>query len=223
MTTQIEELQQEKDRFFKLLEELFASDSDRLSKLLGMYEKYGDRLIEAPASSRTYYHNAYAGGYINHVLHVYDAAVLQTQVLKKMGGWIDFTRAELGMAALHHDLFKLGLPGGPAYYIVEESDWHRNNQGSMYKHNPDLGYMKVTDGALFVLQSEGITLTQKETLAIKLSDGLYDDTNKAYLMNHGKFPIHTNLPYVIHWADHMSATIERDPLKQEFVENIQTN
>jgi hypothetical protein len=80
--------------------------------------------------------------------------------------------------------------------------------------------MKVTDGALFILQQFGIELTQNETLAIKLSDGLYDDANKAYLMNYAKFPIHTNLPYVIHWGDHMSATIERDPLKQEFVQSL---
>ncbi len=80
--------------------------------------------------------------------------------------------------------------------------------------------MKVTDGAAFLLQKYGIELTQNEWLAIKLSDGLYDESNKGYLMNHGKYPMHTNLPYIIHWADHMSCVSERDPLKQEYVESL---
>ena len=218
--TEAEILLEQKERFFKLIADAFVKDPDRLAKITKMYEDYGDRLVTAPASSRSHYHNAFPGGYIDHVLHVHDAALEQTKVLRKMGGWLDYTMAELVMATLHHDLWKLGMPNGEPYYLVEESDWHRKNQGSMYKHNERLPYMKVTDGALFVLQQYGIVLTHKETLAIKLSDGLYDDANKAYLMNHGKFPMHTNLPYVVHWADHMSATIERDPLKQEFVESL---
>jgi len=219
--TEAERLAAQKARFFEVLKDTFeTSNPDRYTKLLKMYEDYGDRLIEAPASSKAHYHNAYEGGYIDHVLHVYDAALAQTQILKKMNGWVDYTRAELTMAALHHDLWKLGEPLGHPYYTVETSDWHRKNQGSMYKHGESLPYMKVTDGAVYVLQKYGIELTQNEWLAIKLSDGLYDDSNKGYLMNHGKFPMHTNLPYIIHWGDHMSCTVERDPVKQEFVENL---
>lgn len=219
--TETERLAAQRERFFQVLKETFeTSNPDRYTKLLKMYEDYGTRLIEAPASGKAHYHNAYEGGYIDHVLHVYDVALLQTQILKKMNGWVDFTRAELTMAALHHDLWKLGEPLGNAYYTVETSDWHRKNQGSMYKHGEGLPYMKVTDGAVYVLQKYGIVLTQNEWLAIKLSDGLYDDSNKGYLMNHGKFPMHTNLPYIIHWGDHMSCTVERDPVKQEFVENL---
>jgi hypothetical protein len=219
--TEAERLAEQKDRVLNILKETFeTSNLDRYTKLVKMYEDYGDRLIQAPASGKAHYHNAYAGGYIDHVLHVYDNAMEFAKVLKKAGGWVDFTRAELTMAAIHHDLWKLGMPGGDAYYEVESSDWHRKNQGSMFKVSDKLPFMKVTDGAAFILQKYGIELTHNEWLAIKLSDGLYEDANKGYLMNHGKFPIHTNLPYVIHWGDHMSCAAERDPLKQEFVESL---
>jgi hypothetical protein len=219
--TEVERLEEQKKRFLSILEETFAQkEPERFEKLIKMYDEYGDRLIEAPASGKAHYHNAYAGGYIDHILHVYDAAIDQAKLLKKHNGILDFTRSELTMAAIHHDLWKLGQPDGEPYYIVEESDWHRKNQGAMYKCNDKLPFMKVTDGAVFILQSRGIQLTHNEFMAIKLSDGLYEDSNKGYLMNYGKFAIHTNLGYVIHWADHMSTTAERDPLKQEFIDSI---
>lgn len=221
--TEVERLIAQKERFFTILKDTFeTSNSDRYIKLMKMYADYGDRLISAPASSKAHYHNAYEGGYIDHVLHVYDNAMEFARVLKKTGGWVDFTRAELTMAAIHHDLWKLGMPSC-SYYEVETSDWHRKNQGSMYKISDKLPFMKVTDGAAYILQKYGIEITHNEWISIKLSDGLYEDSNKGYLMNHGKFPIHTNLPYIIHWGDHMSCVAERDPLKQEFVESLPTN
>lgn len=218
--TENERLLEQQTRFHEILNKAFEKNPDRLQKLQKMYADYGARLIEAPASGKLHYHNAYAGGYIDHILHVHDAAIEMTRILRKMNGWLDYTMAELVMATIHHDLWKLGIPNGEPYYEEETSDWHKKNQGSMFKHNDKLPYMKVTDGALFILQSYGIALTHKETLAIKLSDGLYDESNKDYLMNYGKYPIHTNLCYIVHWADHMSTTVERDGLKQEFVESL---
>jgi hypothetical protein len=219
-TTETERLEAQKTRLFSVMEDAFGKHSSRMDKLVSMYEDYGSRLTEAPASSKLHYHNAYAGGYIDHVLHVYDCAMDFAKVLHKKGGSLDFTKSELTMAAIHHDLWKLGLPGGEPYYIPQDSDWHRKNQNEMFKNNDRLPYMRVTDGALFILQSRGIELTYKEWLSIKLSDGLYDESNKSYYVNYGKFPIHTNLPYVIHWADHMATTVERDPLKQEWLAGI---
>lgn len=218
--TEAERLEEQKTRFFEIINTNLGKEPERAEKLLRMYEDYGDRLISAPASGKIHYHNAYAGGYIDHILHVYDAAVDQAKLLRKMSGTVDFSLAELTMAALHHDLWKLGMPNGEPYYLTETSDWHRKNQGSMFKINEKLPFFKVTDGALFILQSYDIKLTYNETMAIKLSDGLYDENNRSYLMHFGKFPIHTNLAYVIHWADHLSTTVEREPLKQEFLDSL---
>ena len=221
--TEVERLNVQKTRFFTIMKDAFGEDSERFKSLDILYKDYGDRLIEAPAAGKLHYHNAYSGGYIDHVLHVHDCAMEYSKVLKKMGGWVDFTKSEVVMSALHHDLWKLGMPLGEPYFVIESSDWHRKNQGSIFKHNDKLPFLKVTDGAVFILQKYNVKLTLKEWLAIKLSDGLYEDSNKGYLMNYGVYPIHTDLPYVIHWADHMSTVAERDPLKQEFIESIQNS
>jgi hypothetical protein len=47
-----------------------------------------------------------------------------------------YTTEELLFAAMHHDLGKAGFPGdGNEVYQVETSDWHRKNQGKLYKTN----------------------------------------------------------------------------------------
>ena len=61
---------------------------------------------------------------------------------------------------------------------------HRINRGELYTHNPKLQYMKVPDRGLWLLQHYGIKVTDKEYLGIKLTDGLYDEANKSYLMSY---------------------------------------
>ena len=56
---------------------------------------------------------------------------------------INFTDEEL-VFALHHDLGKVGDLEHD-YYAPQDSDWHRKNRGEIYKHNPQLQYMKVPD------------------------------------------------------------------------------
>jgi hypothetical protein len=139
MTTSVEPVNEtdrlafQKEKFFNAMQTVFTEE--RYSLLKSLYDDYGERLWTSPASRKVHYHNAYAGGYIDHVLHVHDCAIEYTRVLKKMGGLSDFTRSELVMATLHHDLWKLGLPNGEPYYVEETSDWHRKNQGAMFKYN----------------------------------------------------------------------------------------
>ena len=84
---------------------------------------------------------------------------------------------------LHHDLGKVGDLEHD-YYIPQDSDWHRKNRGEIYKHNPSLQYMKVPDRGLWLLQHYGVKVTDKEYIGIKLTDGMYDEANKAYLMSY---------------------------------------
>lgn len=187
----------------------FVKADSRAEQLIAMYEDFGDELSLAPASGKTCFHNAFPGGYLDHVVRVTETALQLSKVYKSIDGDIDFTKEELVFAALHHDLGKLGMPGGPAYYVDQDSDWHRK-RGEIYTQNTHLQYMKVPDRALMVLQSYGIKLTQKEWLGIKLSDGVYDEGSKSYLINYAPYPMKTNLPYIIHWADHMSSRSEND-------------
>jgi hypothetical protein len=67
-----------------------------------------------------------------------------------------------------------------------------------------------------MLQKYGITITEKEFLAIRLSDGMYDEGAQGYLKNFSPYAMKTSLPYIIHWADHMASQAENDMSKVSF-------
>lgn len=187
----------------------FIEMDSRSKELKAMYEIFGDELVTAPAAGKVHFHNAFPGGYIDHVLRVVTTSLEVAALYKKIGGTIDFTRQELVFSALHHDLGKLGHPEQGPYYVDQDSDWHRK-RGEMYKQNENIQYMKAPDRGLMLLQKYGVTITEKEWLAIKLSDGIYDEGAKSYLINWAPYAMKTKLPYLVHWADHMSSQSEND-------------
>jgi hypothetical protein len=204
------QLEQNYQTFLNFITETF--EGDRQKKLLHMYGTddgcLGLKALVAPASGKVQYHNAFSGGYIDHILNVTRTAKGMCLLFKKLGGELDFEEEELMFAALNHDLGKLGDLTGD-YYLPEESDWHRKNQGSMFKINQDIQSMTVPDRAFFLLQHFGIPMTQKEFLGIKLADGMYDESNEFYLKSFrlgGE--LKTLLPKILHWADHMATTLE---------------
>lgn len=209
------QLKENYDKFITFVKKAFASQPERLEKLLHMYseEELGMELAVAPASGKLYFHSAYIGGYIDHVMNVCKNAIGQMTQFKNNGGTIDFEVEELLFAALHHDLGKLG-DGVHPYYIPQESEWHRKNQGSIFTQNGELHYMDVTHRAIWLLQKYDIPFTQKEMLGIMLADGLYNEASKKYFISYTEeFSLKTELPYLIHWADHMSCRIENSEYK----------
>ena len=65
--------------------------------------------------------------------------------------------------------------------------------------------MKVPDRGLWLLQHYGVKVTDKEYIGIKLTDGLYDEANKSYLMSYNPdFGLRSNMYYILHQADMMS-------------------
>ena len=203
------------DQLEKLLEIAKENFGDeRYGKIETMYEHFADRILVAPASGKVHYHNCYSGGYLDHVHNVIAGTVTIATAMKKMGVQIDFTREEAIFAAMHHDLGKLG-DVDLSYYVPQTSDWHRENRGEYYTHNPELTFMSVTDRALYLLQHFDIPITHKEWKAIKVSDGLYDKANKAYFISYQypPQPFDTNLHYVVHFADHISTIGERDSFR----------
>jgi len=204
------ELEQNYTRFMQFIEDTF--EGDRQEKLLYLYGTdegcFGLRALTAPASSREHFHNAYDGGYIDHVMNVCRAVRGVRLLFEKLGGPVDFTDDEMMFSALNHDLGKLGNLKGEQY-LPNDSEWHRKNQGLLYKMNEDIQWMTVTDRTLFLLQHFGIKYTEKEQLAIKLSDGMYDESNEQYLKANSKIrELKTTLPRIVHWADHIATTVE---------------
>lgn len=201
------ELDQNYNEFIEIVKTSFTGD--RREKLLELYkeENYGLRLATAPASGRARYHLAQDGGYLLHVYHVIKASKMQEIVFQKMGGIVDWTEEERIFAAMHHDLGKLGDDTGE-YYQEQDEDWKRK-RGEIYKFNPRLQYMDVTDRAIYVLQSQHIDFTWKEMLGMKLADGLYHESCAEYLKQFdGDKRLKTNLPHIIHWADNCSCVSE---------------
>jgi hypothetical protein len=204
------------EKFLKQLEKIFSGE--RLEKLKHLYSEneYGYRAIMAPASAKEHFHNAYVGGYLDHIMNVLTTSFGVKKLYEARGGTIDFTDEELAFSAIHHDLGKLGDKEQGEYYQIQESDWHRKNRGEIFKFNSNLQYMDVVDRALFILQQYQIPCTWKETLAIKLSDGLYHDANSSYLKSYNPdHELKTNLPRLLHVADYISCRCEYDMWKLE--------
>jgi hypothetical protein len=173
-------------------------------------EELGANLMLSPASGNINYHNAYEGGYIDHVMNVARNSLRMMKLYQDAGGYVDFTQEELLFAAFHHDLGKLGSKG-KLHYVINTSDWHVKNQGKLFVSNPELSFLTHTDRTFFLLQEYGIKYNETEYFGIKLTDGLYDEDNEKYykVFDTTKY-LKSNIQYILHWADHMSTCIERD-------------
>jgi hypothetical protein len=85
---------------------------ERAAALNVFYDEMADRICMMPASGVEYYHNAIAGGYVDHVLRVAKCAEELYSVWTKMGADMSgYELEELLFAAYHHDLGKVGFPG----------------------------------------------------------------------------------------------------------------
>jgi hypothetical protein len=209
------QLQENYDKFLNFIRKAFAKQPERMEQLLHMYSEneLGIELTIAPASGKLHFHSAYVGGYIDHVMNVCKNSMGMMKQFKENGGFIDFEVEELLFAALHHDLGKLGDGKNP-YYLPQDNDWARKNKSEEFILNGALHYMDVTHRALWILQKYGISFTQKEMIGILLADGLYNEANKKYFISYDEgLALKTELPYLLHWADHMSCRIENSEYK----------
>ena len=200
------------NKLIQLIKDTFPEDypNDRREKLLKMYHYFEDRMSVAPASGKAAYHNAMVGGYVEHVLHVTKCALQIKELWESNGAEINFTDEELIFAAMHHDLGKVG-DLNQDYYIPQDSEWHRKNRGEIFKHNPNLQYMTVTDRAIFILNHFGITMSQWEYIGLRLTDGLYEEGNKSYYISYNPdWALKSNIAYILHQADMMATHIEYD-------------
>jgi hypothetical protein len=209
------ELKQNYDKFLAIVNKYFTGD--RLNKLLFMYsdDELGGNLMVSPASGNKNYHNAYDGGYIDHIFNVCKNALKMKKLFEDTGGVCDFTEEELIFVALHHDLGKLGTKE-ELHYAPNDSKWHIENKGELYKRNDKNSFMAITDRTLFTLSQYGIAINENEYFGIKLTDGLYDEDNEKYykVYDTSKY-LKSNIQYIMHWADHMSTVIERQSVKDD--------
>lgn len=183
--------------------------SPRKEKLLAFYEKFDERLTMMPASYKKEFHNAFEGGYYDHVRRVIELSLDTFSLWKKYG--VDtsgFTEEELVFSALNHDLGKMGDEENTAY-IPQTDKWRQEKLGEDYMFNDNIPFASVPDRGLFLLQSHGVTYTFNEMLAIQTHDGLYDPANDKYLKGwKAETKFRNALPLILHQADVTAARIE---------------
>lgn len=158
----------------------------------------GQEYFVAPASSREEYHSCYPGGLCQHSLNV-------VRNLKKISDALcpgSYDPATISFVGLFHDLGKVGV-SGEALYVPNPSAWHREKVGKLYETNRNCPFMPSSERGLFILQQHGIVVNSDEYLAIRLNDGMYDETNRSYKM---KEP---DLALLLHWADMWSVSQEK--------------
>jgi hypothetical protein len=207
MNLTAEQIQNNWNVFLGIIEEHISSP--RKEKLLAFYNQYAERVMLMPAAHKKEYHNAFPGGYVEHVIRVVRCALKQHQL------WADenadmsgYTIEELVFSALNHDLGKMGDEEHESY-IPQTDQWRKDKLGEDYMFNTKLPFASVPDRGLFMLQSHGIQYTFNEMLAIQTHDGLYDEANKKYLMTYlPEQKPRTCLPFVLHFGDMMAARIE---------------
>jgi hypothetical protein len=219
MNLTAEQIQNNWNVFLGIIEEHISSP--RKEKLLEFYGQYAERVMLMPAAHKKEYHNAFPGGYVEHVIRVVRCALKQHQL------WADedadmsgYTVEELVFAAINHDLGKMGDDQHESY-IPQTDQWRKDKLGEDYMFNTKLAFASVPDRGLFMLQSHGIQYTFNEMLAIQTHDGLYDEANKKYLMTYmPEQKPRTCLPFVLHFADMMAARIE---FEREWLPKLQGN
>ena len=64
----IEQIEQNWKKLLTFIEDGFTGE--RRENLLKLYNENENRIATAPASSKTYFHSCFLGGYVHHVLNV---------------------------------------------------------------------------------------------------------------------------------------------------------
>jgi hypothetical protein len=211
MSLSAEKIQSNYKKHFKIIDTYLGDRKDSVKDMLKHMEEI---YIMAPASGKTWFHNAFAGGYVDHVNRVVEYAVKQSRLYEEMGGLIDYTEEELVFAALFHDLGKLG-DGDQPNYIPQTDKWRQDKLSEMYTYNSELDFMLIPDRSLFILQKFGIKVSQKEFLAIRCHDGVFDKANEAYFFSHVESSRQkTSIISVLHTADFLASKVEYDIWKK---------
>lgn len=157
--------------------EMFEKLCGRLSdhNLNKMIDELGERACMCPASTRLDQYGAQAGGLVEHCLRV--TSTMRT--LNEALGY-DLPVSSILKVGLLHDFGKVG-DLKKRYFIEQDSSWHREKLGQMFKYNEDLNKMSVSHRTLWLLQHFGVELTSDEWLAIQLAQGSHFEENRFYV------------------------------------------
>ena len=140
-----------------------------------LLDDLGQRLVTCPASPRKEQYGCYPGGLVEHSLGV--TALMRT--LCDTYGF-DIPLSSILKVGLLHEIGKVG-DLNTDYFVEQNSSWHREKLGQLYKYNEDLNKMSVSHRSLCLLQHYGVQLSKDEWLAIQLAGGSHFEENRFYV------------------------------------------
>jgi hypothetical protein len=149
----------------------FVKDEQRRNNLLNLFEKFAEKDMVSPASTRKDYYCCFPGGLCYHNLHVLKLMTKLNTTLEE-----SISNESMLIVSLLHEFGKVG-DLTTDYYIPYDDNWHIE-RGMFYDFNTKITYMRVAHRSLCLAQTFGIKLTQDEYITILLGDS--DDENKAY-------------------------------------------
>lgn len=195
-----EQIEQNFNKFRALCEK---AGGDRAANLLSLIDDFGERLALCPASTKTDHHSAFPGGLIYHSLQV----LYNAKVIVNAFEW-DIPKDSLVVCCLMHDIGKCCHKNDDGslidYYLPQDSTWHQEKLGEMYKYNKDIPYMTTAQRSIWLLQRYGIPLSAEEYVSIMIHDGWCLDENRKYMF---KEPL---LATVMQMADYLAAKFEKN-------------
>ena len=186
-------------------------EGEQKENILKLHSDFEDEYKTAPASGRPNYHNCFKGGYLDHILHVIKNSLMIKKQYEHNGVKLIHSDSDVVLAAMFHDLGKLG-DGTQPYYKYQTDDWRRKKLNEWYTHNKDLDYMTVHDRALWILAKYHVDVNPHVYKAILCADGLFDPAAETYFRSY--VDSRHCLGSIIHFGDWLSTICEKQTWMQ---------
>lgn len=140
-----------------------------------LLEALGERMAACPSAIKTEYTGCYPGGLIDTTLKI-------TASMRKINDTLDdkLPTSSVLKVGLLHDIGKVGDESAD-HFLDQDSDWHREKLGQLYKYNDALPKMTYAHRTLHLLQHFGVKLTREEWEAIATSGGYHLEENRFYV------------------------------------------
>ena len=183
---------------------LFERRLDRNEQILA-FEEFLEKetsWLTSPASTR--FHLNIEGGLLIHSVGVTYNALRLKDLLAP-----DIADESVIVAALFHDVGKIGYPGKP-YYLPNDNKWEVEKRGITYKVNPEIVPMNLAVRSL-QLVSAHIPLSEEEAQAIVAHDGLYPVNGGVVNLEY--YHKECRLTMIVHFADFWTAAVDEEGRK----------
>jgi hypothetical protein len=181
--------------------ELFDLLGSRKAQVLA-FKEYIERetsWLTSPAATR-FHLNIERGLLLHSVGVTYNALDLRTLLAP------DISDESIVIAALFHDLGKVGYPGKP-YYLPNDNQWEITKRNMTYKTNPEAMTMNLAVRSLYLIANR-IELTEDEAQAIVSHDGIYPVSGGVNNLDyHHK---ECRLQMIVHFADKWTAAVDEE-------------